>query len=321
MHQCTSTGPTGLATRGRPGLVCRTVRREILSFRPHIVHSHLLPADLIAALAVCGLDVAHISHIRDTRQSLADTGWRNAAKRQVYRYLLRRRTWFISVSQDAKRSTCETLGVLPERVKVVLNGIDLSCFAPPESGHGNRDGDDTLIIGAAGRLTPEKGHRVLLGAARILAAERLSFRIRIAGEGSLREELLMTAATTGLADRVQLLGAVRDMATFYRGLDLFVLPSLSEGLPRAILEAMALGVPVVSSHVGGVAEVIVDGVHGFLVPASDADSLARAIRTVAMDRELRRKVALEGQRHVRSSFSSERVAREVEALYREILDA
>lgn len=297
----------------------QAVRAEVRRFQPHLIHSHLLPADLIAALSVRGGGVLHVSHIRGTPPTLAARGWRNTVKRQVYRFSLRRRTSFVAVSQGAKDFTCRTLGIRPDRVRVVLNGIDLTVFDGGPTRTRAANGDAPLVIGSAGRLTPEKGHGILLEAARILAEEGLEFRIRIAGEGSLRERLWQMAGDAHLAERLELSGAVNDMAAFYRDLDIFVLPSLAEGLPRALLEAMAMGVPVVSSDVTGAGEVVEHELHGLLVPTNDSPSLASAIRRLMTQPVLRRRLAAAGQERIRATFSSERVAAEVAELYNRLL--
>jgi glycosyltransferase involved in cell wall biosynthesis len=166
-----------------------------------------------------------------------------------------------------------------------------------------------------------KGLEHLINAARELQELGVDFELRIAGSGSRQCGLERQVKSLGLGQRVRFLGFVWDMPTFYRSVDVLALPSVStEGLPLVVLEAMAMGVPVVATRLAGAPEVIEDGVNGLLVPPGEAHALARALSRLAADGELRERLGKAGQSHVRREFSVERVATEVTQVYRTVLD-
>jgi glycosyltransferase involved in cell wall biosynthesis len=138
------------------------------------------------------------------------------------------------------------------------------------------------------------------------------FELRLAGEGHLRARLEEQAARLGIADRVRFLGLVADMPAFYQGLDVFVLPSVStEGLPLTVLEAMASGLPVVATTVGGTPEAITDGESGLLAPPGDAGALAVALRRVLDDEALRGRLGAAAREAVLARFTLGRFCQDV----------
>ena len=187
----------------------------------------------------------------------------------------------VAVSQRISELLVQA-GVAPEKIRLIHDGIDPRPF---ESAANNRDmHTDCVVVGMAAVFEERKGHRFLLEAARRLKAQVCRIQYRLAGDGSLRQSLEKTATRLGLKDDVQFLGFVSDIPTFLSQVDIFVLPSLFEGLGVAVLEAMAAGKAVIASRVGGLAEVVLDGVTGFLVAPGDAEGLANAIAKLAADR-------------------------------------
>jgi len=167
---------------------------------------------------------------------------------------------------------------------------------------------ETRIVVAAGRLSPEKGQRYLIDALRLLNGRRPPVAALILGAGREEPELRRRIAEGGLAGRCVLAGFRRPIPGYLAGADLLVNPSLSEGLPNVVLEALAVKTPVVATDVGGVAELIVPGETGWLVPPADPAALAQAIAAALDDREQARAQSENGRRLVASAFSFSRQA-------------
>jgi len=150
---------------------------------------------------------------------------------------------------------------------------------------------DEIVVGCVARLVPVKGQEHLLGAASVLSERLPGLKVLLAGDGELRRPLERLAAALGMEGRVIFLGAVRDPVQALAAMDLFALPSLNEGQGRAVVEAMAAGVPVIASDVGGLPEVLDGGAAGLLVPPANPKALARAILSLAMDPARRARLA------------------------------
>jgi glycosyltransferase involved in cell wall biosynthesis len=177
------------------------------------------------------------------------------------------------------------------------------------------------LIGLVARLQPVKGHRYFIEAASRIAAVEPKAHFLLVGDGALRREIEEQAARLGAGDRVHLLGARSDAALIAAGFDVAVLASLHEGLPNAVMEAMAAGAPVVATAVGGTAELVIDGATGFLAPPADADALAQRILDTLQNPELSARMAAQGRRRVLMQFSMRRMVESVERLYEEIVDS
>jgi glycosyltransferase involved in cell wall biosynthesis len=213
-------------------------------------------------------------------------------------------------------------GVDPDVITVIYSGIDLAERAVKADGAGLRAElgvpQGACLVGAIGALAPHKAQAFLLRAAAKLAEERDDVRYIIAGEGELEGELKALASTLGVTGIVTFAGFRRDIEAVLGAIDLFVLSSVAEGLCTSILDAMASGVPVVATRVGGVPEIVVDGESGLLVPPADGNALAAAIGRALDDVDLRRRL-VEGGRHRVVRFGLERTVAETESLYARLL--
>jgi glycosyltransferase involved in cell wall biosynthesis len=207
-------------------------------------------------------------------------------------------------------------GVEEKRIRLIHSGIDAHRFKAIGDRSIDREGEP--VIGCLAVLEERKGHRYLLRAASILKARGLRVMLHLGGEGTLRGELEREVDKLGLRETVKFCGFV-DPATFLANVDLFVLPSLYEGLGVAALEAMASGKAVIASRVGGLTESIIDGQTGLLVPPrvpeALADAIARLVREPFFGRELGRK----GRARVLEQFTLEQMAVKNEAFYYELL--
>lgn len=214
----------------------------------------------------------------------------------------------ICVSDDLEERV-RAIGLPPERVTLLQNAIDEKLFsrryAPSQSAL-RQDWETPagrLVIGAVGRLSPEKAFNHLIRATATLIGEGHDLELWIAGDGEAREELAAMIQSLGVGDRVKLLGFVSDTLGLYHAMDLFVLSSLREGLPNVVLEALAMGVPVVSTAVAGVPKMITDGKEGLLTPIGDVAALTAAMRTAVSDAGLRSRLAAEGRALIERGYS------------------
>jgi glycosyltransferase involved in cell wall biosynthesis len=207
-------------------------------------------------------------------------------------------------------------------VEVTYPGVDLREYGTRRAPDGEwrtrwNIPSDAVVYGTTGRLVPQKAYDVLLAAAGVLAAKGLSFHVVIAGEGSQRESLEKEIRRRGLQSCVTLLGHESDVPGFLANLDVFVMPSRSEGFGIALLEALASGLPCVGTRVGGIPE-LVGGQTGLLVPPEDPEELANAMARLSSP-GFRATVAA-GSQEVAGRFSLERCAQRFTAIYRELLD-
>jgi len=203
------------------------------------------------------------------------------------------------------------------KTRLVHHGIDLSPFAAASPDRPAAAGRP-YVIGTLCRLDePKKGVAVLLKATAELEARGVPVTLRIAGQGYSRKSLEQQAAALGLRD-CQFLGFVDDAPSFYATLDTFVLPSFSEGMPLVNIEAMAAGLPVVTSDVGGAAEAVLDGECGFVVPPGDATALASALEVLARDPKRRQSFGQAGFARARRDFSIEAMFHKLRAVYDEV---
>jgi glycosyltransferase involved in cell wall biosynthesis len=201
----------------------------------------------------------------------------------------------------------------PARVIYAGAAVPGSAFAP------RLTSPSGMVLGTAGRLIGLKGIEYLLGAAVILEREFPTLRVEMAGSGPQARELEQRVERLGLASRVKFLGWVDDLRSVMEHWDVFVLPSLEEGFPIAALEAMAAGLPVVASAVGGVPELIEDGKTGWLVPPRDVEALASRVGLLLNDPERRQEMAAAAQARVRDQFSLAQMTESFGKLYDELL--
>jgi len=229
----------------------------------------------------------------------------------------------VAVNAEAVRRRLIAEGYDPQRITVIENGVDLKRFTGgPGTGRLHRElGVDagTPLIGVVSRLNPDKGLSYLLRAAAALGASWPAARFVLFGDGPGRAALEAEAAELGVANRVAFLGFRTDVAELLPELTVSVLPSLSEAMSNVVLESMASERPVVATRVGGLPEVMEDGVHGCLVPPADAAALARALAMLLEDPEQARVMGRAGREHISRHFSQERMIERTQGLYERLL--
>jgi glycosyltransferase involved in cell wall biosynthesis len=308
------------ARRLDPRAVFR-LRHALSAARPDLLHSHLPRAGVIARLAV-GRQPA-VPHIY-TEHNLQ--GAYHGLTRLLNARTLHWNTVTVAVSNAV---LSDVLAVSPRlrrstgRTRMVPNGVDAGALrrqAPTREAarHALQLDDVSPVIGVVAHFRTDKGHLVLLEALRVL--NRPDLVVLFAGRDDGNEQAVRHAVTRyGLERQVRFLGFRDDVATVLASLDVVVFPSLREGLPVALLEAMALGVPVVATTAGGIPSVIRDGVSGLLCPTSDAVSLADGVARALDDRALRARMGAEGQRVVASQFELNDMVDRYAELYHELI--
>jgi L-malate glycosyltransferase len=215
----------------------------------------------------------------------------------------------IVVNSGAAAARLQDEGVARAKVVHIANGLDLARYAPPPTREGH-------VVTTVANLRPGKGHEVLLDAAARVLARHPDVRFQLVGDGSRRAELEHQAAALGIASQVTFRGYCSDVAGVLRESDVFAFPSFMEASPNAVLEAMAAGLPVVATHVGGIPEVVSDGRNGLLVPPGDADALAGGLLRVLEAPDRGRALGEAARQTASTQFSFERMVGQFEQLYR-----
>jgi glycosyltransferase involved in cell wall biosynthesis len=287
------------------------LRRVIAKSAPEVVHAFLYKSGMAARFALWGNPLPLLVAPRiNLRTAPAPVFWADR--------IFRRENETCVCESRATAETMRRRGAWPgESIVVIPNAVDADQFAPRgeerkrlRSQWGARE--NQLVLGATGRLHPSKGHDVLIRAFETLSLSHPRSLLVLAGEGPARASLERMAA--GLKGRVIFLGRRDDVPAVLSGFDLYVLPSRQEGMPNALLEAMAAGLPAVASDVDGVAEILPEGPHPTRVPPDDPRALAEALAQWMADPDGRRREG-EGNRERARGRPIETMVREYEALY------
>jgi sugar transferase (PEP-CTERM/EpsH1 system associated) len=293
--------------------------------RPAIVHTRNLAAlETTVPAAFAGVPVRiHGEHGRD----VGDLDGSNRTYRRVRRIYRPFVTQYVALSQDLERYLVEAVGVPPRRIQRIINGVDAAKFTPA-AGRALVGGfpfheSHAFVFGTVGRLQAVKNQtllaRAFVGLLEIAPDLRDHVRLVIVGEGPARVEVTRILADANASALAWLPGARDDVAQALRSFDAFVLPSLAEGISNTILEAMASGLPVIATRVGGNAELVDDGTTGTLVPSADAEALARAMLRYARDPALARAHGRAGRERVERLFSLDAMVAQYTALYDRLL--
>ncbi|MCL5057638.1 MAG: glycosyltransferase family 4 protein [Actinobacteria bacterium] len=288
--------------------------------RVDIVHAHGSKAGLVGRPAALLAGVpAVVMTVHNSIFHHHLPGWKVSLFAASERFLAGYTARIIAVSEALRRELIDREGVRPERVVTVYNGIapEAFCSGPDREYLERVTGIPAgrKLVGTVARLAPQKGLKYLLNAASLLSARGEELSFVIVGDGPLRKELEKEVSDLDLPGRVFFTGQRRDVDRLMPCFDVFVLPSVSEGLPLTILEAMAAGRPVVSTRVGGIPEVIEEGVSGLLVDPGDIEGLARAIAYIAGDEEIARRMGGQGRERVVKHFNSRKMAGDTDSIY------
>lgn len=282
--------------------------------RIDVLHDHEFVTSVYGAAGARLAGVPHVISMHGNQQMT-----QKLQRRVALRWAIRHSAHTVAVSGDTQAHLVRSLGVRQDEIAIIRNGIP----DRPGDGRGVRRelglADDDLLVLAVGSLMKRKGHRILLEAMTLVdRVPRIPrWKVAIAGEGIERPVLEAYIAEHGLSDRAVLLGNRGDVPALQAAADIFTMPSLWEGLPLAVLEAMFASNPVVATTASGIPEAITDGEHGLLVPGGDAPALAQAIARLLGDRDLRERLGARARAEAQSRFSITAMTDEYERCYRD----
>lgn len=298
--------------------------RLFRKLRPAIVHSRnlaALEAQLPAWLAGVPCRI-HGEHGRDV-YDMDGTSRKYRWIRRLYQPLVHR---YVPLSQELEDYLRNQVGVVEAKIHPICNGVDVESFRSLEPRE--REvvlppgfaGPDNFLVGTVGRLEAIKDQLTLVRAFGEMCARRPEdnrLRLLLVGDGSLQAEIEALATSEGIRDRVWLAGSREDVVPLMSAMDVFVLPSLAEGISNTILEAMACSLPVVATRVGGNAELVVDGETGLLVPRADPQAMAEALLRYLDDDSLRSRHGTAARQRAVENFSIDGMVRNYQDIYNE----
>jgi glycosyltransferase involved in cell wall biosynthesis len=298
--------------------------------RPHILHTHTAKAGAIGRLAALSAGPARPPVVVHTFHGHVLKGYfdtpRTALFGQIERALARTTDALVAVSPEV-RDELVALGVAPrQKFAVVRLGIPLA----ERLGDATSDadyrrlygiGNDAFVVGWVGRMTAVKDTGATLEIVRALRDRGVDAVLCMVGDGPDRDQLEQLAHELGIARSCFFVGYQEDVAGYYALFDAFLLPSVNEGTPVSAIEALAAGTPVVATRVGGVPDVVRDGLDGFLVSPGDVDGAAARLASLAADPELRRRLGDAGRARMLDRYSVDRLVDDIDRLYRSLLEA
>jgi glycosyltransferase involved in cell wall biosynthesis len=302
----------------------RVLHRVLREHNPDVLHTHTAKAGTTGRLAALTRAKKRPGAVVHTYHGHVLSGYfsdrRERAFRLVERALAHATDALVAVSDEVRDDLVRFRIAPPGKFVVIPYGFDLDTRVDAPAGtraakRAEAGLADAFVIGWAGRLT---GVKRPLDLVRVLAQVPGAALI-IAGDGELRSDVETLARELVVADRVHILGYVRDMGSWYAAFDAFLLTSANEGAPVVAIEALAAGVPVVATAAGGTATVVDDGATGFLTEIGAVDVLAGHLRELRDDAALRARLGAEGARRMRTRFSVERMVDDVDRLYERIL--
>lgn len=307
----------GRARKFDLGMVLR-LARWMREEQVAVVHTHLFAADVFGRLAA---KLAGVRAVLSTSHNV--NGWKGRLHRLLDRVLSTISSRVVGCTEEVGRVLVERDGIPARKVAVVENGVDLRRF-DAVSAEGVREefgiAPDAMLMGVVGRLHPQKGHEDLLQAfVQLRQLTGAKFQCLFIGDGELRARLEAEVARLGLGDVVRFTGLRKDVPRLLVALDVFVMPSRWEGLPMALLEAMACGKPCVVTSVGGIPSVIDDGANGLMLPAEQPQAMAQAMARLIGDAGLRRQLGAAARECALRRYDVGRALQAYESMYAEAL--
>jgi len=285
-----------------------------------VVHTHDLWSNL---LGIPAARLAGVPAIVSSRRDLAHLDWYQGKRRIWLRRIQNLSGAVVANATPIRDALIAEDGFAPAKLRVIHNGVDIEKFRAGRNGREHLFpgiGDGKLIVLVGNMHTDVKGHPWLIASAPAVVREFPSTRFILVGDGERRNSFEQQVAGLGLQRNFLFLGRRADIPEILACCDIAVLPSRAEGLPNAVLEYMAAGLPTVVSRVGGNAELVENGVTGLQVPPEDSPALSAALLKLLQDPALARRMAQSGHEFTIRNFSFERLVREVDSLYSELLE-
>jgi glycosyltransferase involved in cell wall biosynthesis len=304
--------------------VLAAIRKIVFEHDINVIHAHDYKSDLFAYLVRLWLWRRRIALV-STAHAWVILGFRGDLYRKLDLFLMKRFDQLIAVSHSTKAEMVDA-GVPASSIEVIHNAIDTDAWSVSRGGEDFRGAlglkSAFPVVGYVGRIMPEKDLATWLRAAALLVRAQPSARFVLVGDGrdgTTQRELEDLSRSLGIADRVIFTGYRRDLLPAYASFDIFLLTSRREGLPNSLLEAMAMGVPVVTTDVAGAKELVADGRTGFVLPQADAAGIARALMSLAGDDRVRKEMAQAGRERVEREFSFAIRMQRIEDLYERVI--
>ena len=300
--------------------------KVLFSLNPDIVHTRNLTSleMQILTLLLPGVKRVHGEHGRDVND-LDGTNKKYNYLRKLLRFFIHR---YITVSKDLEHWLKETIKVPEPKVRQIYNGVDSEKFHPNQALRrqltpGGFLSNDSIVVGTVGRIAEVKNQKLLVDGVKCLVQARPelreNLRLVLVGDGPLYDSLQAYISEVGISDLVWMAGDRDDIPELMQLMDIFVLPSLAEGISNTVLEAMATGLPVIATNVGGNPELINDGENGRLITVGDGQSLASAMGDLIDDSDVRNQMGQNGLHRVRSTFNWPKTVNEYLSVYDELL--
>lgn len=307
------------------GLYFRLLK-VLFSLKPDIVHTRNLTSLEMQALTLLlpGVKRVHGEHGRDVND-LDGTNKKYNYLRKLLRFFIHR---YITVSKDLENWLKEIINVPALKVRQIYNGVDSEKFHPNQALReqitpGGFLSGGSIVVGTVGRIAEVKNQKLLVDGVKCLVENRPelreNLRLVLVGDGPLYDSLQSYISESGISDLVWMAGDRDDIPQLMQLMDIFVLPSLAEGISNTVLEAMATGLPVIATNVGGNPELISDGENGRLITVGDDQCLAMTIGDLIDDSEVRNQMGQNGLNRVRSTFNWPKTVNEYLSVYDELL--
>jgi glycosyltransferase involved in cell wall biosynthesis len=292
--------------------------------KPHIVHMHTSKAGILGRWAA---RLAGIHVIIHSPHGHVFWGYFNKWKTRAYIFLERLTATItdriIMLTSREKKDHLRCHIAHENKFTVIHSGVDLSRFSdalvdPDDAKKKLGIPKGTFVVGTVGRLTHIKGHKYLIEAARKILLTRPEMTFIFLGDGELMNDLKAQAASLGIYDKVKFLGWREDVAEVMATFDLFVLPSLNEGMGKVLVEAMAMRKPIIASNVGGIPDLVKNEENGLLVPPEDAEAIARSI-SILHSHPLKRRAMGEKGKAIAVEYGADAMVQKIDRLYRELV--
>ena len=251
-----------------------------------------------------------------TRPVMIEDWIRPNLKKKIYalfdKFTLNHASLVVAVSKAGVKYLTENSRLPKQKVSLIYNGVDVNLFTPSKKA---TDDNDTLCIGTCAQLAPHKGWPDFLRVIYLCKKKFPKLKCIIVGDGPLRKEVLNKANSMGIFDAIDLVGFQKNVTLYLRKMDIFLMTSWSEGLPVATIEAMAAGLPVVATSVGGVSELVIHGETGYLGPPNNPEVIADFVSLLLENKELREKLGKSGRERVEKNFVIQKMVSEYEKIY------
>jgi glycosyltransferase involved in cell wall biosynthesis len=295
--------------------ICLDIGKIRMKRHPDIIHSHRYKENILAYLASkTGKNIQLVATQHGMPEMFEDNG--NLKPRLISRlnFFLLSRSFrnVVTVSQDMQKTFIQHYGFKESKVTVIHNGIKIHKTSQGSRRHGD------FVVGSSGRFFPVKDYPLMVEIARMVLEKVNGIRFELAGDGPERPKLQRLIKEYGLEEKFILRGFVDDIFHFYQGLDLYLCTSLHEGIPMSVLEAMAHGLPVIAPKVGGLKEILEDGVQGYLVEGRNPIDYAEKCIKIFENGDMRDKMRMAGRDKVAKDFSIDQMAQKYYQLYRSV---